>query len=354
MSFSGHAAASVFLDGGSGVSWINALERLDDWCAQRHSTAIFWSASCAKHSEFFIEKSLQQSTSETFSAFEILTLLPVSLCSTLLWQLRVIYQGIEELRGEAKGAWSLPPGSRPGFPRVLKNFGVIPWCFLSGLAVAIRSFYWLWCQILFIPDVSSSSISNLASVLQGGSFQQVNWENKPKRISSKVRVNPLLCQYQWWNDLHVCCSFRSMGEKYRREFLVHGGGRPPGELVEGSCSRVSGAKSWNFQALPDVLNRIVLVDPDWIHCLFSGLLGEKPTTNMLVNSLVEDLELWDQVSPVTRNEICPLSQFGWRGVKFRWMEPQNKQFCKPQLFLWPLMPNVLANGTKTDVDFSEI
>ncbi len=53
-----------------------------------------------------------------------------------------------------------------------------------------------------------------------------------------------------------------MGEKYRREFLVHGGGRPPGELVEGSCSRVSGAKSWNFQALPDVLNRIVLVDPD--------------------------------------------------------------------------------------------
>ena len=74
-----------------------------------------------------------------------------------------------------------------------------------------------------------------------------------------------------------------MGEKYINAFLAHGGGKHPAELVEGICfspfffiCTINECEAMNSLRRR---NNFIL-----------GLLGQKPTTEMLVNSLMEDIE----------------------------------------------------------------
>ncbi len=83
---------------------------------------------------------------------------------------------------------------------------------------------------------------------------------------------------------HFCAMFlcRSMGEKYRSEVLVHGGGKHPAELVEGTFL-------FPLVLSVSILDARALSLIDVVCFLLSGLLGEKPTNQMLVNALMDDI-----------------------------------------------------------------
>ena len=74
-----------------------------------------------------------------------------------------------------------------------------------------------------------------------------------------------------------------MGEKYRNTFLAHGGGKHPAELVEG-------IRFSSFFVICTINECEAMNSLRWRNKFILGLLGEKPTTEMLVNSLMEDIE----------------------------------------------------------------